>query len=91
MNENNYSRAVEYYYTSLTKELNYEAALKLAIAYSYTGDISKEISALLICTENYPQYKQPFSQLYRLYPEGSERPVRVQKAIEEGFSRYGNL
>ena len=89
--ENNYSRAVEYYYTSLTKDLSYEAALKLAIAYSYTGDISKEISALLICTENYPQNKLPFSQLYQLYPDGVERPARVQQAIEQGLKLYGSL
>ena len=91
MGQNNYSRAVEYYYTSLTNDLSYEAALKLAIAYSYTGDISKEISALLICTENYPQNKLPFTQLYQLYPEGSARPARVQQAIEQGFKLYGSL
>ena len=91
MADRNYSRAVEYYYTSLTKDVSYEAALKLAIAYSYTGDVSKEISALLICTENYPQFKLPFTQLYQLYPEGSARPARVQQAIEEGRQRYGSL
>ncbi|MBQ3760929.1 MAG: hypothetical protein II875_02820 [Clostridia bacterium] len=91
MAEKNYPRAVEYYYSSISSDLSYEAALKLAIAYSYTGDVSKEVSALLLLTENYPENKLPFSQLYALYPEGSARPQRVQQAIEKGFALYGAL
>ena len=91
MSQSNYDRAVEYYYTSLTKDLSYDAALKLAIAYSYTGDVSREISALLLCTENYPENKLPFEQLYALYPEGRQRPARVQQAIDLGLKLYGKL
>ena len=91
MERKNYSRAVEYYYTSLTKELSYEAALKLAGAYSYLNDTSKEVAALMICIENYPNYQQPYTQLYLLYPNEQTRPAQVQRAIEQGLSRFGSL
>ena len=89
MENGNYSRAVENYYASISKRAGYEAAIKLAVAYSYTGDVSREVSALLYCAETYPQYKAPFEQLLALYPDESTRPPRVQAALEKGMERYG--
>ena len=74
-----------------TKKPGFEAAYKLAVAYSYTGDVNREVSALLYCAEGYPQYRAPFVQLYRLYPDEAARPARVQSAIEAGLARYGSL
>ena len=91
MDGGNYSRAVENYYASLSKRLSYEAAYKLAAAYSYTGDAAKEVSALLLCIENYPALKAPYEQLYRMYPDEASRPVRVQAALEQGLKTFGSL
>ena len=89
MENGNYTRAVENYYASISKRAGYEAAIKLAAAYSYTGDVSREVSALLYCAETYPQYKASFEQLLILYPDGSARPPRVQAALEKGIERFG--
>lgn len=91
MKAGNYGRAVENYYSAITKKPGFEAAYKLAVAYSYTGDVNREVSALLYCAEGYPQYRAPFVQLYRLYPDEAARPARVQSAIENGLARYGSL
>ncbi len=91
MQAGNYGRAVETYYNAITKKPGFEAAYKLAVAYSYTGDVNREVSALLYCAEGYPQYRAPFVQLYRLYPDEAARPARVQSAIEAGLARYGSL
>ena len=91
MSTGNYGRAVESYYASITRKASYAAAFKLAVAYSYTNDITREVSALLYCAEKYPENKAPFVQLNRLYPDESSRPERVQNAIQQGTARYGSL
>ncbi len=91
MSAGNYGRAVESYYTAITKKASYTAAFKLAVAYSYTNDITREVSALLYCAEGYPENKAPFVQLKRLYPDAASRPERVQNAIQQGTERFGSL
>ena len=41
MRGGNYSRAVEHYYEALRRGKSYDAAYRLASAYSYTGDVSR--------------------------------------------------
>lgn len=91
MAENNYTRAVECYYTSIRKQLSLEGTYKLAAAYSYTGDISREVNALLACVKNYPDYKMSYVQLYRLFPYRETRPDEIERVINVGFERFGNL
>ncbi len=91
MAEYNYTRAVECYYTSIRKQLSLEGTYKLAAAYSYTGDISREVNALLACVKNYPDYKMAYVQLYRLFPYEETRPDEVERVINLGFERFGDL
>lgn len=89
MAEQNYTRAVEHYYTALSKKISYTAAVKLASAYSYAGDINHEVSALLLCVDHYPKNIQPYQQLLLLYPDSANRPERVNKAITQGYGYFG--
>ncbi len=91
MRGGNYSRAVEHYYEALRRGKSYDAAYRLASAYSYTGDVSREVSALLWCVEYYPEQKPPYTQLLLLYPEESERPSAVKEAIAKGYKLFGSL
>lgn len=88
----NYSRAAENYREALAKDNTYAAALKLAIAYSYTGDISTEAGVLLWCTQYYPEQKQPYQQLLVLYNNYEvAHTEKVRRAIEQGILRFGSL
>ena len=89
MQEGNYSRAVEHYYKALSKKITYEAAYKLAAAYSHTGDISREVSSLLLCVDYYPKHIQPYKELVYLYPYADDRPEKVARAIQTGEELYG--
>ena len=92
MTSGNYSRAVENYREALARDNSYESALKLAIAYSYTGDITTEAGVLLWCTQYYPSEKQPYQQLLVLYNNyASVHTDKVRNAIEQGFLRFGSL
>lgn len=87
----NYTRAVECYYSSIKKNMSLEGTYKLAAAYSFTGDISREANALMACIMNYPDYKMAYVQLYRLFPYEETRPSEVNSAINSGLSRFGSL
>ena len=90
MAEGNYSRAVEHYYKALSKKITYDAAYKLAAAYSHTGDLGREVSALLLCVDYYPKNIEPYKELLYLYPEGYERPEKVSLALGKGLNRFGD-
>lgn len=90
MTEGNYSRAVEHYYKALSKKITYDAAYKLAAAYSHTGDIGREVSALLLCVDYYPKNIEPYKELLYLYPEGYERPEKVSLALGKGLNQFGD-
>lgn len=90
MQDGNYSRAVEHYYKALSKKITYEAAYKLAAAYSHTGDISREVSSLLLCVDYYPKHIGPYRELVYLYPYPDDRPEKVARAIQTGEELYGN-
>ncbi len=91
MAESNYMRAVESYYSSIRKKLSLEGTYKLAAAYSYTGDISREVNALLACVKNYPDYKMAYVQLYKIFPYEETRPAEVNRVIGVGLERFENL
>lgn len=90
MAEQNYTRAVEHYYTALSKKITYNAAIKLASAYSYAGDINHEVSALLLCVDHFPKNIQPYKQLLLLYPDSMSRPEAVNKAVTQGYGYFGD-
>ena len=91
MQNGNYNRAVEYCRQALNYGVSYEAAGKLAAAYSYLHDLKNETGALLLCVDNFPERKAPYVELAALYPDEFTRPENVQKAIEEGIRRFGDL
>ncbi|MBQ3079836.1 MAG: hypothetical protein IJC48_07565 [Clostridia bacterium] len=81
MAEENYTRAVEYYYKALSRRTSEEAAQKLALAYSHTGDIEREASALLLLIDKYPRNTDARERLWMLYPDPATRPAAVQAAL----------
>ena len=81
MADGNYKRAVEHYYKALSKRVNYEAGMKLAIAYRYTGEPEKETSALLLLMDRYVGMDEPYQRILELYPDPYTRPEKVQIAI----------
>lgn len=89
MNSRNYLRAVEAYYTALDKNSSYDAAYRLARAYSYTGDIEKCVSALMYCADNYPGMREPYVQLAAIYPNPDSRPDAIRQIIARGNAQFG--
>ena len=89
MTTGNYSRAVECYYKSLSMQSTFNAAYRLARAYSYTGDAEKCVSALLYCVDNFPSRSEPYAQLMNIYPDEASRPEAVRTAIETAQQVFG--